>query len=169
VQPGSLAELARDLDVLVQAPVLVTGTLPPEAADLDLVAGSSEFQALVGHLEGAGFRRWRRTWARFDTDPPLAVQLTAAAGWGSGRDHDGEELFRDARPVDGFRHLMRPGPAVQLVLVAQSLLVRRGSLPTAKRRRAEAAVRDGGVKIWHEAGRRPRWRPTSWPPWSRLS
>jgi thymidylate kinase len=151
VQPGSLAELARDLDVLVQAPVLVTGTLPPEAADLDLVAGSSEFQALVGHLEGTGFRRWRRTWVRFDTDPPLAVQLSAAAGWGSGRDHGGEELFRDARPVDGFRHLMRPGPAVQLVLVAQSLLVGRGSLPTAKRRRAEAAVQDGGVEIWHEA------------------
>ena len=151
MQPGSLAELARDLDVVVQAPVLVTGTLPPEAADLDLVARSSEFQALAGHLEGTGFRRWRRTWARFDTDPPLAVQLSAAAGWGSGRDHDGEELFRDARPVDGFRHLMRPGPAVQLVLVAQSLLVRRGSLPTAKRRRAEAAVQDGGVEIWHEA------------------
>jgi thymidylate kinase len=79
------------------------------------------------------------------------VQVSAAAAWGSGRDHDGEELFRDARPVDGFRHLMRPGPAVQLVLVAQSLLVRRGSLPTAKRRRAEAAVQDGGVEIWHEA------------------
>jgi thymidylate kinase len=151
VQPTSLAELSRDLDVLVQAPVLVTGTLPPDAADLDLVARSSEFQALVTHLEGTGFRRWRRTWARFDTDPPLAVRLSDAADWGSGRGHDGEELFRDARPVDGYRHLVRPGPAVQLVLVAQSLLVRRGSLPTAKRRRAEAAVRDGGVEIWHEA------------------
>jgi thymidylate kinase len=129
----------------------MTGTLPPEAADLDLVARSSEFQALAGHLWGTGFRRWRGTWARFDTDPPLAVQLSAAAGWGSGRDHDGEELFRDARPVDGFRHLMRPGPAVQLVLVAQSLLVGRGSLPTAKRRRAEAALQDAGVEIWHEA------------------
>jgi thymidylate kinase len=151
MQPGSLAELARDLDVLAQAPVLVTGTLPPDAADLDLVARSPEFQAFVTRLEGTGFRRWRRIWARFDTDPPLAVQLSTAAGWGSGRDHDGEELFRGARPVEGFRHLVRPGPAVQLVLVAQSLLVRRGSLPTAKRRRAEAAVRDGGVEIWHEA------------------
>src|SRR5215203_5631957 len=150
MNPGSLAELARDLDILVQAPVLMTGTLPPEAADLDLVARSSEFQAVAGHLEGAGFRRWRRTWARFDTDPPLAVQLSAAAGWGLRRDHDGEELYRDARPVDRFRHLMRPVPSVQLVLVAQSLLVRRGSSPNGKRRRAKAAVQDGGEKIWHE-------------------
>jgi thymidylate kinase len=148
----SLVELATAIDEVLKAPVLVTGALPPAGRDLDLVARPREFAAVTDLLRGRDFRPWGRAWARFDADGTPVVEVTRAAGWGVRPDHGGEALFTGCVPLKGYRNLVRPGPAVQLVLVAQSLLVRRGALPEGKRRRAEEAAA-GGAAVWDEAER----------------
>jgi thymidylate kinase len=139
------------IDAVVGAPVLLTEAMRPHGKDLDLIARPREFEAVAAYLGAEGFNPWRRTWARFGPDAAEAVELSPAKGWGPRRDHDGEALFVDHVPLAGYRHLVRPGAAVQLVLIAQSLLVRRGALPAGKRRRASEALRASGDEVWKRA------------------
>jgi thymidylate kinase len=149
-QLSSVAELASAIDGLAHAPVLVAGSPPPHGRDLDLLVGQVQAEQVRRFLETEGFLAWRSTWARFNGHGALAVELVPADGWGSARHHDGADLLAGAVPLPGFRHLSRPAPHVQLLLVAQNLLLRRGRLtPGGRRRAAEAAA--SGPRVWGDA------------------
>ena len=75
---GSVAELARVIDGALTAPVLVIGSAPPTARDLDLLARAPEFSRIRALLESEGFRPWRSTWAAFASLPANAVELFGA-------------------------------------------------------------------------------------------
>ena len=146
---GSVAELARAISDAIRAPVLVIGSAPPDARDLDLLARAPEFSRIRALLESEGFRPWRSTWATFDSLPATSVELFRAESWALGREHSCEELFEGAEPLDGLRHLVRPASHVTLVLVAHSVLQRRGHLSPGARRRATAAVSED--RAWADA------------------
>ncbi len=145
-----IAQLAAEIDGVVDAPVLVIGSAPPGARDLDLLAREHQFSRISSHLDGSGFVPWRSTWARFEPGAVLAVELFRADEWDLGSDGAHDALFTGASPLPGLEHLARPAPHVVLVLVARSLLRRRGRLAPSGRRRAVEAS-EAGAGTWDDA------------------
>ncbi|SNX98733.1 Thymidylate kinase [Geodermatophilus sabuli] len=147
---SSVSQVAHAIDDVLDAPVLVTGSPPPHGRDLDLLARCAQSELVRSFLEQQGFLAWHTTWARFDGHGALTVELMLGDDWASARGHDGAELMVGAVPLPGFRHLSRPAPHVQLVLTAQSLLLRRGRLTPGGRRRATDAAASG-PRVWDDA------------------
>lgn len=152
---NSVAEVASAIDEVLDGPVLLTGSPPPMGRDLDLLARSAQARTVRALLDLCGFLPWGTTWARFDGHGAVAVELLPAEDWSSDRGHDGDELLAGAVALPGFRHLSRPAPHVQLVLVAQSLLSHRGRLTPGGRERATEAVA-GDHRVWDDAERLAR-------------
>ena len=148
--PTSIAALAAEIDSAITAPVLVIGSLPPAAHDLDLVARAPEFSTISAHLADRGFLQWRFTWANFTADGAYAVELFQADAWGLGPKRNGDELFAGAIPIPGLQHLVRPAPHVALVMIAHSMARRRGQLSRGALRRARVAA-SGGADAWESA------------------
>jgi thymidylate kinase len=133
------SEVATALDAKLSEQVLVVGSPPPGGRDLDLLARSDAHADIAEWLSDAGFLRARKTWAKFDGDSTYAVDLSPAEAWRSPT-YDPTRLFRDAEPLPGYRHLMRPGPATMLLLAARGLVGRRGRLTDKSRARVTAAL-----------------------------
>lgn len=114
--------------------LLVTGSLPPEGRDLDLLAPPGPYAAVADALEHAGFIRRHTTWARFE--PLELVDL---------RRLPDESMLSRATPLPGFDRLCRPHAADDVRLVATAF-AQDGQLTAGRRRRADVST-----SIWQQA------------------
>jgi thymidylate kinase len=133
------ATLAETIDRLVEAPVLVFGSPPPAGRDLDLLARPVELDALAAWLAANGFRERGGEWVRFHECTADSLDLVPVSAWGL-PDASVEELFADARPIDGFERLVRPAPPHLLLAHARRLAEGDGRLSAKHRARLEAAI-----------------------------
>lgn len=136
---ASDAHIATAIDAILTAPVLVVGSPPPLGRDLDLLAVGPEYTAITEWLEGAGFLRWRQSWARFSVEGTYGVDLSSAERWAS-RCFSSTRLLHDAEPIPGFRHLVIPSPSTVLLLAARGMVTRRGLITAKVRARVTKAL-----------------------------
>lgn len=152
--PRSSAALASSLDSRLSAPVVVFGSVPPEATDLDLLAGPDAHEQVCRVLDADGFRRDGRAWARFCGCGAEAVDLVPSDGFGLPQP-EVERLFDRSVPLEGHTHLRRPSAADTLLILARQAAGRAHMTPS-RRERARQAARWSGA--WDEATRRaPAW------------
>jgi thymidylate kinase len=137
--PDVASRVAVAVDAALTDRVLVIGSLPPHGRDLDLLAEQPQYEEVAAWCASAGFLSSGGLWATFDGDGAYAVDIECAdhRGWGS---RDPAILFADAERLAGYRHLMRPSPAVALVLAARSVVGRRGRLKDSTRARVQQAL-----------------------------
>ncbi len=108
------------VDELLSGPVVVLGSLPPQGRDLDLLVPHAEIGAVGAALTGGGFVRRGHEHVRFAGGTAYAVELialedrlpTAAAV---------QAVRSEATALPGYRNLLAPAPAHQLLLLAQRL------------------------------------------------
>lgn len=144
----SAAEL---VDRLAGGRVIVFGSTPPQARDLDLLVRPEEQRRLEEALPGEGFVAKGSEWARFAERTAQALDLSPVAEWDL-PPGEVDALFEQAQPLDGFEHLCVPAPAFDLLVLAK-LLSWAGSFPEKRRARLERALPG-----WDEAVRRaPAW------------
>jgi thymidylate kinase len=107
--------------------VVVFGSLPPGARDLDLLVRAGE-EAVVGSaLEEAGLVGRGSKFAAFGACTAFGVELTAVTSWGLPR-REAEALFADSIPLEGAERIRRPAPAHALLILARRLALSRGHL-----------------------------------------
>lgn len=150
---------AQVVDAAASRPVLVFGSLPGSGRDLDLLVPDDELARLREALASQGFKRQGDEWVRFANGSAEAVDLVPASAWKLPSEAL-EDLFVEARPVEGFVRLVRPAPHHALLVLAR-LTGPRGAIPEKRRRRVEAAVaEDPGA--WQQArGHSGAWRLTA--------
>lgn len=141
----SSAEL---VDAAATQPVLVFGSLPPDARDLDLlVREPAEIEAV---LRSAGYvKRGSYEWARFaggETEP-----VDVSGDW-----PQLDELLEDALPLMGYQRLVRPSPTHQLLLLAH-MLRGQGKYTTGRVARMRAALAEDPGAATTARSLAPRW------------
>ena len=148
------ASQAELVDGCVDRRLIVFGSVPPEGRDLDLLVPDASVQQLAATLSAAGFRSNQETWVRFAGCGVEAIDVVAASSWRLPAVEQ-ERLFADAVPLGGRRHLARPGPAHELLILARRLGA--DPVPIAPRHRAriEAAL-EARPDAWEQAGARTR-------------
>ena len=151
--------LAEQLDAQIARAVLVSGSPPPEGRDLDLLVRPEEEAALSRWLREQGFLHEGPEWVRFRGCSVESLDLLGLAGWGL-PDIAVKRLFADARPIDGLRNLMRPGPGHVLVLLAQRVAGGDGRLTSKESKRLERALAEDGDAWAVAAAEAPHWRAT---------
>ena len=149
--------LAARVDEQLPQPVLVFGSPPPEGRDLDLLARPEAEVALVRWLRDEGFVEHGGEWVRFRGCSVESLDLVPTDAWGLPVDAI-ERLFDEARPIDGFRRLVRPAPRHVIVMLAQRAAEGDGRLAGKKAARLERALAED-ADAWDEAeAEAPSWR-----------
>lgn len=148
---------AEIVDSAASDRVLVFGSLPPEARDLDLLVRPADERALAERLASEGFVRRGREWARFRSCSAEAVELVPADRLGLAPD-ELDALFSEALPLAGFARLARPAPHHVLLLLARRLVGGEGRLDERRAARLERALAEA-PDAWERAeARAPAWR-----------
>ena len=151
--------LAAWVDEQLAGPVLVFGSPPPEGRDLDLLVRPEEEAVLAGWLRDQGFVEHGGEWVRFRDCSVESLDLVPVAQWSLPPDAVAR-LFDEARPIDGFRWLVRPAPRHLLVMLAQRAAESNGLLAGKKAARLERALAED-PQAWHGAAvEAPSWRAT---------
>src|SRR4051812_4884791 len=132
-------EAARLADEAAAGRVVISGSLPPDARDLDLVVRVDDEQRIAEALRGAGFHQHGGEWVRFRACTAEAVDLIPAADWELPVE-EMDRLFAEAVPVDGYEHLARPAPAHLLLMLSRRLVGGDGRLDGKRRARVELAL-----------------------------
>jgi thymidylate kinase len=162
-----LAEGLRDAGSMVAAideaageDVIVTGALPPQGRDLDLLVGEEQARRLAQVLAGRGFlprgrkvapRRSAGTqWVLIEGCSALAVDLNPVRRWGLPAEEQ-RALVADAVPIEGFRHLVRPSPHHMILIMARRLAT--GGLSAGRLAKLAAAI-DADPLAWDRAQQR---------------
>jgi thymidylate kinase len=154
-RPGVL-EVARLADDASCGRVVVSGSLPPDARDLDLVVQPADGAAIAARLRQEGFHQHGGEWVRFRECVAEAVDLIPAADWEL-PPAEVDALFAEALPLQGFERLARPAPHHLLLMLARRLVQGDGRLDEKRRKRVEAALADN-PDAWDAAGpHAPRW------------
>lgn len=144
------------VDALLPEPVLVFGSLPDRARDLDLLVRPAAERALIAELPERGFLRRDRRLVRFRACTAEVVDLFPVAGWDLPPE-EVESLFAEARPLDGLARLVRPAPEHALLILARRVSEGDGRLPDKLRARIESALAEDG-QAWERARERaPAW------------
>jgi thymidylate kinase len=143
--------LARELDTVLDENVVVVGSPPPEARDLDLLVRPPAQQLLQRWLEEAGFLNDGWTWVPFgahvdalDVIPAATLGIDGAAM---------EEIFEQSRPLADFRHLRAPAPHHVLLLLSRWTAEGDGSVSPKRRARLERLLAEDR-EAWNAARRR---------------
>ena len=151
------ARAAAMLDRTLRLPLLVVGSLPDQARDLDLMVRDEHRTELEQALRQAGFHRQGTEWSA-DPATDLAgavVDLLGALDVGvPAAELDRMETAADAIP--GLRHLLRPAPDAALLLLA----VQRGGsgrLDARRRQRIADALATDPDAFDRAAEVAPRW------------
>jgi thymidylate kinase len=139
--------VARLVDSIAGGRVIVLGSPPPQGRDLDLLVRAGERRSIERGLLAAGLVRRGETFARFADCSAYGVELIAAERYLSPGPLG--ELFRGARPVEGFSHLCRPAPPHALLVLAR-LVADEGRLVPKRHRRLERILA-GASDVWSEA------------------
>jgi thymidylate kinase len=113
-----VGRLALRVDRALSDRVVVYGSLPPKGRDLDLLARPPEAHSIAEELTAAGLERLRGEWFAFADCTAAGIDVVPAADWGLPAD-ELHALFEEARPIDGFKWLVRPSPAHTLLIVAR--------------------------------------------------
>ncbi len=151
----TLLGVAEAIDDAADGRVLVFGSPPQDARDLDLLAREPEHDAIASRLAGEGFIRKGVEWVAFRDCAAVGVDLVPAAAWEL---PPGElaALFEQADVMPGFRHLAVPAPDHALLIAARR--VARGGRYEDRLRERIAALVDGVQSAWQDAARRaPAW------------
>ena len=141
--------LAEAIDARLGAPALVFGSPPPEGRDLDLLVRPREEHDLRAWLAQEGFLERGGEWVRFRDCGVDSLDLVPLSAWGL-PDEAADELFAEARPVRGFRRLVRPAPRHLLLALARRLVEEDGRLPAKHRARIERALAEDAT-AWQGA------------------
>lgn len=157
------ATAAAVLDAIAPGPVVLVGSLPPGARDLDIIVREGDRAGIERGLHSAGFHsrdvRWGevsyRIWARFADGGVHAVELLPPAGFGAPA-AEVERLVADARPLDGYANLRRPAPHDVLLVLARHI-AEGGKLPAKKHRRADAALAEDPKALARAGELAPAW------------
>jgi thymidylate kinase len=143
-------DVAKLADRGARGRVVVSGSLPPDARDLDLVVLPDDEEAIAVRLREDGFQEHGGEWVRFRGCGAEAVDLIPAADWELPPD-ELESLFAEAVPLEGFERLARPAPHHLLLMLARRLVQGDGRLDAKRRKRVDAALaEDPGA--WSAAG-----------------
>ena len=145
---------ANLVDAASPGRVLVFGSPPRSGCDLDLLVRKDELTPIAQALAGAGFRSRDQEWVRFRESTAEAVDLVPATDW-SLPQHELDDLFARARPLDGFERLVAPSPEHVLLVLAR---ITGGSGLSPKRR----GRIDGALADEPEAWRLARARAAAW-------
>lgn len=153
----STAAVAELLDGAASGSVVVFGSLPPAARDLDLLVRPEEEVVMAQALRGAGFVVDGERWARFAGCSAVEVELLPARNLGVA-DAELESLFDESLPLSDFERLTAPAPHHRILLGAVLLLGRSGYLAPRHRERL-ARIVDEHPGAWAQAeARAPWWR-----------
>ena len=152
----SVEAVARLADEAAAGRVVVSGSLPPGARDLDLVVRPADEEAIAARLGAEGFHDRRGEWVRFGDCSAQVVDLIPAADWelpASVLD----VIFTDAIPLDGYARLARPAPHHLLLMLARRLVGGDGRLDGKRRARVDRALAER-PDAWAAAGASaPQW------------
>jgi thymidylate kinase len=136
---ADLREVAAELAATLPEPVLLLGSTPEDAGDLDLLVRPAAEAALLVALPAAGFARLGHAWLRVAGGTTAAVELAPAAGLGLDA-ASLQRLFDAAVPLPGLAPLTAPAPAHVLLLLARRALASGGRLDARRLARARAAL-----------------------------
>ena len=151
-----MERLAQLVDGWLDAPALVSGSLPPHGRDLDVVVRPEQEQQLAERLRADGFLAHGGEWVRFRGCGAEALDLIPVADWEL-PDDEAEALFADARPIDGYAWLGRPAPHHVLLMLSRRLIQSDGRLDEKRRARAGAALEADPGGWDAAAARAARW------------
>jgi thymidylate kinase len=152
---SDLTHVAALCDAVLGERVVVLGSHPHDARDLDLLVSPAAERALASGLRAAGFVGLDGTWARIRPPVPEVVDLVPSAAWGLRADVV-EDLVEASRPLPGLRHVAVPAPHHVVLLSAWRMAGERGVLGQRHRTRlaaAEAQDPDAWGKARQEAAR----------------
>lgn len=135
----SVEAVARLADEAAPGRVVVSGSLPPEARDLDLVVLPADEEAIAARLRDEGFHGLRGEWVRFQACGAEAVDLIPAAAWELPRE-ELAAIFDEAIPLEGYAHLARPASHHLLLMLARRLVGGDGRLDGKRRARVDRAL-----------------------------
>jgi thymidylate kinase len=134
-----LSAVAAELDAAIPERVLVYGSLPGRASDLDLLVRPAARAALQAWLPSAGFRRLPAGWVRVGGGLTAVVDLADVADWDLPADQVAD-LFDRAVPLDGMGALARPAPRHALLVLARRVQACGGRLGHRQLARARQAL-----------------------------
>ncbi len=140
---------ALTVDSIVDGSVLVFGSLPPEARDLDLLVRPHEHFQLTDTLPRLGFLQKGRTWAHFSGCSVTSLDLVAVSEWRLSSE-EAEALFREALPIEGFEKLLRPSSVHAFLILARRVVQGGGHLDEKRRARLGELLREN-PNAWDEA------------------
>jgi thymidylate kinase len=132
--------------------VLVYGSLPPHARDLDLLAQPDEEGVVSRALAEAGLIGSGGRFAAFGGCSAFGVELASVTSWRIPR-AEAEALFAASLAVEGRERIRRPSPAHGLLILARRLAWSGGSLAEKLRPRV-AAVLAEDPDAWSAAAAR---------------
>jgi thymidylate kinase len=115
------------IDRSLTTSVLVFGSVPPDARDLDLLVRAGDEAAVASALEGAGLVGRGSRFAAFGGCTAFGVELATVTSWKLPRG-EADALFEQALPLAGARHVLRAAPAHALLILARRLAWSGGSL-----------------------------------------
>ncbi len=148
------------IDSIVEGRVVVFGSLPPVARDLDLLVRPRELEALSSGLAAEGFLHSNGVWTRLGEDGPELIDVKPAAAWGL-PPTELADLYAESRLLPGCQNVARPAPEHVLLILARRLVRAGGELEDRHRERVDAALAERG-DAWEAASRRaPAWQAGS--------
>src|SRR5687768_16029140 len=103
------------LDPALGDPALVVGSLPPGGRDLDLLVISEQREALRNVLTSLDFVELGGAYVRFSGRTAYEVEVKTADDWAL-PEQARDDLWSEARPIEGYRMLLRPSPHHALLI-----------------------------------------------------
>lgn len=133
----AVTPLLAGLDAIVDHPVLVFGALPPEGADVDLLARPTELATMAAWLAERGYLRRGDEWSSLSGEQ--AVDLVPAEAWQL-PSAELQRLFDDAEPIPGFERLVQPATHHALLIASRRAARDPRALDERRRRRRNEAL-----------------------------
>lgn len=157
-----VGSIVTAIDGALDETVIVTGALPPQGRDLDLLVTDEQARRLPEILAAHGFlargrnvaprRLASQQWVRIEGSSALAVDLNPMRRWDLPEAEE-DALTAEAVPIEGFQHLARPSAHHVILILARRLAA--GTL-SARRLEKLTAVLAQDPLAWQRAGQRAR-------------
>jgi thymidylate kinase len=155
-----LSSIVAAIDEALDETVIVTGALPPQGRDLDLLVSDEQARRLPQILAAHGFlargrkvaprRLASQQWVKIEGSAALAVDLNPIRRWDLPRKEE-DALIAEAVPIEGCRHLARPSSHHVILIMARRLAP--GTLSARRLEKLTAAVAQDPM-AWQQAEQR---------------